>query len=88
MPNEAFSLNGSCMYTSCMSGDWHLVRWYVPPHSMFIDPIDDWNMIFQDNDSMQGSMFVCIVAGSNKTTVSITSGSQEYHPVYMHPSTA
>ncbi|KAN0140206.1 hypothetical protein V8E53_002102 [Lactarius tabidus] len=37
---------------------------------------------------MHGSMFVPIVAGSNKTTVSVTSGSQEYHPVYMHPSTA
>jgi hypothetical protein len=27
-------------------------------------------------------MFVLIVAGSNKTTVSVATGSQEYHPVY------
>lgn len=38
-------------------------------------------MISQDK-SMHGSMFVPIIAGSDKTTVSIATGSQEYHPVY------
>src|ERR1700676_765687 len=32
-----------------------------------------------------GAMFVPIVAGSDKTTVSVTTGHQEYHPVYMSP---
>jgi hypothetical protein len=27
-------------------------------------------------------MFVPIIAGSDKTMVSVTTGSQEYHPVY------
>ncbi|KIJ62152.1 hypothetical protein HYDPIDRAFT_30701 [Hydnomerulius pinastri MD-312] len=32
-----------------------------------------------------GSFFVPIVAGSDKTTVSVATGHQEYHPVYMSP---
>ena len=30
-------------------------------------------------------MFVPVIAGSDKTTVSIATGHQEYHPVYMSP---
>jgi hypothetical protein len=30
-------------------------------------------------------MFVPIVAGSDKTTVSVATGHQEFHPVYMSP---
>ena len=30
-------------------------------------------------------MFVPVVAGSDKTTVSVATGHQEYHPVYMSP---
>ena len=30
-------------------------------------------------------MFVPVIAGSDKTTVSVASGQQEYHPVYMSP---
>lgn len=33
----------------------------------------------------QGVMFVPVVAGSDKTTVSVATGQQEYHPVYMSP---
>jgi len=36
--------------------------------------------------STHGTMFVPVVAGSNKTMVSIATGHQEYHPVYMSPS--
>ena len=31
-------------------------------------------------------MFVPVVAGSDKTTVSVAMGHQEYHPVYISPS--
>lgn len=30
-------------------------------------------------------MFVPVVAGSEKTTVSVATGHQEYHPVYISP---
>ena len=32
-----------------------------------------------------GAMLVPIVAGSDKTTVSIATGHQEYHPLYVSP---
>src|SRR5882757_5537847 len=35
--------------------------------------------------SNHGAMFVPIVAGSDKTTVSVATGHQEYHPVYTSP---
>lgn len=35
--------------------------------------------------SNHGVMFVPIVAGSNKTTVSVGTEHQEYHPTYMLP---
>ncbi|KAI0245200.1 hypothetical protein BJV78DRAFT_1277494 [Lactifluus subvellereus] len=35
------------------------------------------------DETTHGAMFVPVVAGSNKTTVSVATGHQEYHPVYM-----
>ena len=32
-----------------------------------------------------GSTFIPIVLGSDKTTVSVATGHQEYHPVYQSP---
>ena len=32
-----------------------------------------------------GSVFIPIVAGSDKTTVSVATGHQEYHPAYQSP---
>src|ERR1700678_41698 len=44
---------------------------------------------FQDkialDPSIDGSMFVPVVAGSDKTTVSVATGHQEYYPVYISP---
>jgi len=35
--------------------------------------------------STHGAMFVPVIAGSDKTAVSVATGHQEYHPVYMSP---
>lgn len=32
-----------------------------------------------------GAMFIPIIAGSDKTTVSVATGHQAYHPLYMSP---
>lgn len=34
---------------------------------------------------MDGIMFIPIISGSDKTTVSVATGHQEYHPVYQSP---
>jgi hypothetical protein len=41
--------------------------------------------IIAEDASTHGAMFVPVVAGSDKTTVSVATGHQEYHPVYMSP---
>lgn len=33
----------------------------------------------------KGAMFIPVVSGSDKTTVSVMTGHQEYHPVYQSP---
>ncbi|KAF8465884.1 hypothetical protein DFH94DRAFT_796165 [Russula ochroleuca] len=50
----------------------------------------DWtwaqaDKIVAKDQSTHGAMFVPVVAGSDKTTVSVATGHQEYHPVYMSP---
>ena len=42
------------------------------------------NTIAEDKCT-HGSMLVPIISGSDKTTVLIASGQQEYHPVYQSP---
>ena len=41
--------------------------------------------IISEDPSTHGAMFVPVIAGSDKTTVSVATGHQEYHPVYMSP---
>ena len=36
-----------------------------------------------DVDSKKGSMFVPIILGSDKTTVSVATGDNEFYPLYM-----
>lgn len=38
-----------------------------------------------EDESTYSAMFGPVVAGSDKTTVSVATGHQEYHPVYMSP---
>ncbi|KAF8156943.1 hypothetical protein B0H34DRAFT_711270 [Crassisporium funariophilum] len=46
-----------------------------------------WNKAdtIPEDPRTHGSMLVPIVAGSDKTTVSVATGHQEYHPVYQSP---
>ena len=37
------------------------------------------------NPTTHGAMLVPVIAGSDKTTVSVATGHQEYHPVYILP---
>ncbi|KAN0134484.1 hypothetical protein V8E53_007630 [Lactarius tabidus] len=65
-PYEEYDQEGSRIYSNLMSGNWAFRE------------ADD---ISQDK-STHGSMLVPVVAGSDKTTVSVATGHQEYHPVY------
>ncbi|KAG7085821.1 hypothetical protein E1B28_003359 [Marasmius oreades] len=65
-----FNKDGKRVYSNVMSGDWA----WMQSDKISKDP------------STHGSMFVALVAGSDKTTVSVATGHQEYHPWYMSPS--
>ncbi|KAK0435379.1 hypothetical protein EV421DRAFT_2011156 [Armillaria borealis] len=39
--------------------------------------------IYTDDPSTEGAMYVAIILGSDKTTVSVATGNVEYHPLYI-----
>ncbi|KAH8989712.1 hypothetical protein EDB92DRAFT_1947158 [Lactarius akahatsu] len=65
-PYEEYNEKGSRVYSNLMSGIW---------------AFREADTISQDKKT-HGAMFVPIIAGSDKTTVSVATGHQEYHPVY------
>ncbi|KII89805.1 hypothetical protein PLICRDRAFT_52959 [Plicaturopsis crispa FD-325 SS-3] len=69
IPYQQFNTAGKRVYSNLMSGDW------------------SWKQadIIAEDPRTHGAMFVPIVAGSDKTTCSVATGHQEYHPVYMSP---
>ncbi|KAF8256689.1 hypothetical protein EI94DRAFT_1774920 [Lactarius quietus] len=65
-PYEEYDKDGSHVYSNLMSGNWAFC---------------EADTISQDKKTHR-VVFIPIIAGSDKTTVSIATGSQEYHPVY------
>ncbi|KAF8977475.1 hypothetical protein BDQ17DRAFT_1403369 [Cyathus striatus] len=61
--------DGRCVRSDFMSAGW---AW---------DQCDDMSHL----PGSQDAIFIPIIAGSDKTTVSVATGHQEYHPVYMSP---
>ena len=45
----------------------------------------DFQSTIAQDERMHGAMLVPIISGSDKTTVSVATGHQEYHPVYESP---
>ncbi|KAJ7833381.1 hypothetical protein B0H13DRAFT_2240376 [Mycena leptocephala] len=69
IPYRQFNHGGNRVWSNLMSGDW---AWKQA------------DIITEDLNN-HGCTFVPIVAGSDKTTVSVATGHQEYHPVYVSP---
>ncbi|KAF8491736.1 hypothetical protein F5888DRAFT_1619731, partial [Russula emetica] len=68
-PYRQFDSNHQQTWSNLMSADWAWTQ---------ADEI-------AKDEATHGAMFVPVVAGSDKTTVSVATGHQEYHPVYMSP---
>ncbi|KAF8257099.1 hypothetical protein EI94DRAFT_1774628 [Lactarius quietus] len=64
---EEYDLNSSQIYSNLMSGNWAYCE---------ADTISE-------DKNMHGSMLIPVVASSDKMTVSVVTGHQEYHPVYV-----
>ncbi|KAJ7918908.1 hypothetical protein B0H13DRAFT_1991238 [Mycena leptocephala] len=69
VPYRQFNHSGRRVWSNLMSGDW---AWKQA------------DTIAEDHRHM-AQPFVPVVAGSDKTTVSVATGHQEYHPVYVSP---
>ncbi|KAF9489415.1 hypothetical protein BDN71DRAFT_1490935 [Pleurotus eryngii] len=59
--------DGKRQYTDFMSGDW---AWC------------EANKIAEDNKTCDGAMLIPIILGSDKTTVSVATGNNEFYPLY------
>ncbi|KAJ7629896.1 hypothetical protein B0H17DRAFT_1164262 [Mycena rosella] len=68
-PYRQFNGEGKRVWSNLFSGDW---AWKQAD-------------IIAEDEGTHGAMFVPMVAGSDKTTVSVATGHQEYHPVYSSP---
>ncbi|ESK82778.1 hypothetical protein Moror_5632 [Moniliophthora roreri MCA 2997] len=71
MPYQQLNPRGERIYSNLMSGMW---AWEIA------------DKLMQDSathDATKGAMLVPIILGSDKMTVSIATGHQEYHPCYI-----
>ncbi|KAJ6475936.1 hypothetical protein C8R47DRAFT_1181557 [Mycena vitilis] len=68
-PYRQYDADGKRVWSNLMSGDW---AWKQADE-------------IAKDDSTHGATFIPLVAGSDKTTVSVATGHQEYHPVYQSP---
>ncbi|KAI5886109.1 uncharacterized protein SCHCODRAFT_02673152 [Schizophyllum commune H4-8] len=68
-PYLQFDRDGKRVFSNFMSGDWAFKQADIIAH----------------DENTHGAMFVPVIGGSDKTTVSVATGHQEYHPVYQSP---
>ena len=87
-PYRQFNKAGKCVWSNFMSRDWawKQVVSLNCPITLYIGL--NWSLqdIIAEDAHTHGSVFIPVVAGSDKTTVSVMTGHQEYHPVYQLPS--
>ena len=83
-PLQEYDYDGNHRFQDFMSGDWawkqavsHSYHISLPVLLSFIQDI-----IAEDPET-HGSMFVPIILGSDKTTVSVATGNNEYYPIYL-----
>ena len=83
-PVRIFNGDGSRVYQNFMSGDW---AWEEAVSSIFFFVLTSLILEKQDKISQDptthGSMLVPIILGSDKTTVSVATGQNEYYPLYI-----
>jgi hypothetical protein len=84
VPFREYDQLGNHRFQDFMSGNW---AWKQAVWHFFFAYTGDILMLPKDllaeDDHTHGSMFVPIILGSDKTTVSIATGNNEYWPIYM-----
>jgi hypothetical protein len=83
-PKRIFDINDKRQYTDLMSGNWcweQAVGGLLAINN-YIMTIVEQDKIVEDPEN-HGAMFVPVVLGSDKTTVSVATGNNEYWPLYL-----
>ena len=86
-PSQRYDTKGDRVYEHFMSSDW---AWKQAVHDTSIIHSSIWGLslmhCFQDiiskDPETHGSMFVPVILGSDKMTVSVATGHSEYWPLY------
>jgi hypothetical protein len=86
-PYKEFDPKGNRVWSNLLSGEWAYREAVSSSFSVVFVSLD--THLIQDEiaklPGTRGAMLVPVIAGSDKTTVSVATGSQEYHPVYVSP---
>jgi hypothetical protein len=83
-PVQEYDSKGAHRFQNFMSGNWAWKQ-AVSVHTSFLFPILTFcsQDLIAEDPGTHGSMFVPIILGSDKTTVSVATGHNQYWPVYM-----
>jgi hypothetical protein len=88
VPYKQFNAEGDRSWSNLMSAEWAWRQAVSLPYSTSLALeayTNGQDMIYRDDPTTAGCMFVPVVKGSDKTTTSVGTGHQEFHPEYMGP---
>lgn len=86
VPYKDYDAQGHRRYKDLLSGDWawrHAVCDLGLVFTIFINFTSKDQIAADENIDSKGSTLVPIILGSDKTTVSIATGQNEYYPLYI-----
>jgi hypothetical protein len=84
-PYKRYNSSGDRIYKDMMSGNWawrQAVQMYHT-YLLYQNDLFPQSMIAKDHSVAHGAMFVPVILGSDKTTVSVATGQNDYHPLYL-----
>ena len=92
-PRLVFGEQGQHVWSDFMTGNWAWSQCVSTSYTFLLVTETDSNEyyllllllkneLFKDPDN-HGAMFVPIILGSDKTTVSVAAGNNEYYPIYI-----
>lgn len=85
-PYKDYDVNGKCCYKDLMSGDWawkQAVCFLLIIASLGALLTQLYQDLISSNLGYEGCAFVPIIAGSDKTTVSVATGQNEFYLLYI-----
>ena len=85
IPFQEYTAAWTSRYSNLMSGQWAYPKAVsiILLYSVFYTHMNSHKTEIAVDNNAHGSMLVPLILGVDKTTVSVTTGQNEYHPVYL-----